>query len=87
MPVEESAMNIYLPESHYDIHKSKGPLVPHFGASAKLLWKATISFAMPICPSARMEQLDSHRTGLREICCWGFLWSFVDTIKFWLQLD
>jgi hypothetical protein len=36
------------------------------GASAKLR-KATISFVMSVCPSARVEQLGSHWTDIHEI--------------------
>jgi hypothetical protein len=31
------------------------------------MWKVTISFVMSVCPSVRMEQLDSHWTDFQEI--------------------
>jgi hypothetical protein len=40
--------------------------VAFLGALAKLQ-KTTISFVMPVCPSARMEQLGSRRTDFHEI--------------------
>jgi hypothetical protein len=33
--------------------------------------KATISFIVPVYPSARMEHLSSHRTDFNEILYWG----------------
>jgi len=42
-----------------------------FSAFAKLR-KATISFAMSVRPSVRMEQLGSHRTEFHEILCHYF---------------
>jgi len=40
--------------------------VAFLGAFAKLQ-KTTISVVMPVCPSACMEQLGSHRTDFHEI--------------------
>ena len=40
-------------------------------AFAKHLGTVTVSFVMSVCPSVRMEQLDSCRTNLYEILCLG----------------
>jgi hypothetical protein len=34
---------------------------------AALLRKAAVSFVMSVCPSVRMEQLDSHWTDFNDI--------------------
>jgi hypothetical protein len=40
MPVEESAMNTYFHESHYDIHKIKGPAGATFWRARELTVKS-----------------------------------------------
>jgi flagellar biosynthesis protein FliQ len=47
--------------------------VSFFGDLTKLR-KATLSFVMSVCPSARMEKLGSHWMDFREISYFVIVW-------------
>ena len=51
------------------------------------LRKATIGFVISVCPSVRMEQLESHWTDFDEIRYLGFFLKSIEKIQVSLKSD